>query len=105
MRRACPRAGDRGGAAQAGRGGRARTLILNGQLARGEQTLAQLACDPASSLAASAAALRSVNELRAELEKLQTLLRELGVRARTLRAACRRGLDQERAGAWLAASR
>jgi replication-associated recombination protein RarA len=67
--------------------GRACTLILSGQLARGEQTLAQLASDPASSLAAIAAAVRRVNELRPELEELQMLLRDLDERARTLRAA------------------
>jgi chromosome segregation ATPase len=67
--------------------GRACELILNAQLERSEQNLARLAADPASSLGEIAAALHDVNELRPDLDELQTLLAELEERARAFRAS------------------
>ncbi len=67
--------------------GRACELILSGQLERAERELARLASNPASSLGEIAAALRSVNELRPDLDELETLLAELQERARAFRAA------------------
>ena len=67
--------------------GRACTLILGAQLARGEQRLAELASDPTSSLAEVAAAFRRVNELSPDLDELRALLEELDRRARKVRAA------------------
>ena len=67
--------------------GGAWTLILGAQLERSEQRLAELASDPASSLAEVAAAFRRVNELQPDLAELQTLLTELQERAREFRAA------------------
>jgi chromosome segregation ATPase len=67
--------------------GRACELILSAQLERAEQTLAQLAADPASSLGDIASALRDVNELRPDLDELQALLAELEERARAFRAS------------------
>ena len=66
--------------------GRACLLILNAQLARNERLLAELSSDPSSSLAETAAALRQVNELRPDVEELETLLAELQERARKYRA-------------------
>jgi hypothetical protein len=67
--------------------GRACTLILSGQLEGGEQQLDELAADPASSLADVAAALRTVNQLRPDLDELRTLLAELEGRAHEVRAS------------------
>jgi hypothetical protein len=67
--------------------GRACSLILSAQLARSEQRFAELASDPASSLAAIATAFRSVNELRPDVEELEALLGELERRAREFRAS------------------
>ena len=67
--------------------GRACTLILGAQLARSEHRLAELASDPTSSLAEVAAAFRSVNELRPDLDELRALLEQLHGRAREVRAA------------------
>ena len=67
--------------------GRACELIVSAQLERAERTLSQLAADPASSLGEIAATLRDVNELRPDLEELQSLLGELGERARAFRAS------------------
>jgi chromosome segregation ATPase len=61
--------------------------ILRGQLRRSEQTLAELAADPASSLADVADAFRRLNELEPDLEELQALLTKLEERARESRAA------------------
>jgi chromosome segregation ATPase len=61
--------------------------ILRGQLKRSEQTLAELAADPASSLAEVADAFRRVNELQPDFDELQALLRALEERAREFRAA------------------
>jgi hypothetical protein len=67
--------------------GRACELILSGQLARDERRLDQLAGDPASSLAEIAARLTHVNELRPDLDELQSMLAELDARAREFRAS------------------
>jgi chromosome segregation ATPase len=66
--------------------GRACLLILNAQLVRNEHRLAELSSDPSSSLAEMAVALRHVNELRPDVEELETLLAELQERAREHRA-------------------
>ena len=66
--------------------------ILGAQLARDEQRLGDLAADPASSLSAIASTLRAVNELRPDVEELETLLAGLEGRARELR------------GSWLSAT-
>jgi chromosome segregation ATPase len=66
--------------------GRACALILTAQLERSERRLAELSSDPSSSLAEIAVALRHVNELRPDLDELQTLLAELEERAREFRA-------------------
>jgi hypothetical protein len=67
--------------------GQACALIIAGQLEKGEQRLARLATDPAAPLAELADTLRSVNELRPDLEELRELLAELTVRAREFRAS------------------
>lgn len=67
--------------------GEACVLILGGELARSEHTLAELASDPTSSLRDIAAAFRRVNELRPNLDELQALLAQLHVRAREFRAS------------------
>jgi chromosome segregation ATPase len=61
-------------------------LILGGQLQRSERRLEALASDPASSLAEIAGALREVNELRPDLDELESLLGALQKRAREFRA-------------------
>ena len=66
--------------------------ILGAQLARDEQRLGDLAADPASSLSDIASTLRAVNELRPDVEELETLLAGLEGRARELR------------GSWLSAT-
>jgi chromosome segregation ATPase len=67
--------------------GQACVLILGAELERSEQTLAELASDPTSSLRDIAAAFRRVNELRPNLDELQTLLARLHVQAREFRAS------------------
>jgi hypothetical protein len=67
--------------------GRACMLMLSGQLEGGEARLAELAADPASSLAEVAAAVRTVHELRPDLDELRALLAELEGRAREFRAS------------------
>jgi hypothetical protein len=61
--------------------------ILRGQLKRSEQTLAEVAADPVSSLADVADAFRRLNELEPDLDELQALLAGLEQRARESRAA------------------
>jgi hypothetical protein len=67
--------------------GRACALILDGQLASSERTLAELASDPESSLADFASALRRVNEVSPELDELDDLLVELEEHARKFRTS------------------
>jgi hypothetical protein len=67
--------------------GQAIARILGAQLARDEQRLGDLASDPASSLSEIAEALRSVNELRPDVEELGRLLEGLEDRARELRGS------------------
>jgi len=67
--------------------GRACVLILDGQLASSERTLAKLTSDPESSLADVATDLRRVNELRPELAELEDLLLELEEHARKFRTS------------------
>jgi hypothetical protein len=67
--------------------GRACALILSGQLARDERRLDELVGDPASSLAEIAARLSHVNELRPDLDELQSMLAELDRRAREFRVS------------------
>ena len=66
--------------------GRACQLILGGQLQRSEQRLEALSSDPSSSLVEIAAALREVNELRPDLDELESLLGDLQARAHEFRA-------------------
>ena len=66
--------------------GRACELILGGQLQRSEQRLEELSSDPNSSLVDIAGALREVNELRPDLDELESLLEDLQRRAREFRA-------------------
>jgi hypothetical protein len=66
--------------------------ILGAQLERDEQRLGELSADPSSSLSEIAATLRAVNELRPDVEELETLLAGLEGRARELR------------GSWLSAT-
>jgi chromosome segregation ATPase len=67
--------------------GQACALILAGQLEKSEQRLARLSADPGAPLAELATTLRTVNELRPDLEELRELLAELTVRAREFRAS------------------
>ena len=67
--------------------GRACALILAGQLEKAEERLARLGADPAAPFTELAATLRSVNELRPDLEELHRLLGALDAQARELRAA------------------
>ena len=67
--------------------GRACALILGGELEEAELRLTELAADPAAPLAEMASSLRTVNELRPDLEELHELLEELSVQARRFRAS------------------
>jgi hypothetical protein len=67
--------------------GRACTLILDGQLEKLEQELAERASDPESSLAELAATFRRVNEIRPDLVELGELLAALDTRARQFRTS------------------
>jgi len=67
--------------------GRACALILDGQLANSERTLAELTSDPESSLADVATDLRRVNELGPELAEVEDLLAELEEHARKFRTS------------------
>jgi antitoxin (DNA-binding transcriptional repressor) of toxin-antitoxin stability system len=67
--------------------GRACALIIGAQLERSDRRLAELSSDPASSLAEMAEALRTVNELRPDLDELEDLLGALERRAREVRAS------------------
>jgi hypothetical protein len=67
--------------------GRACVLILRARLAATEGRLAELAADPAGSLAETATAFRGVVEVRTDLEELETLLGALEQRAREARSS------------------
>ena len=67
--------------------GRACALILRARFECSEQTLAELAADPTSSLAKIAAAFRDLNDVRPDLDELETLLARLQERAREFRAS------------------
>ena len=67
--------------------GRACALILGGELEKAELRLTELAADPAAPLTEMASSLRTVNELRPDLEELHELLEELSVQARRFRAS------------------
>ena len=67
--------------------GQACALIMGGQLEHREQRLTELSADPTSPIAELASTVREVNELRPELDELQSLLGELGARAREYRAS------------------
>ena len=67
--------------------GRACARLMDGQLERREQRLAELSTEPDSSVADMAAALREVSELRPDIEQLGKLLEALDARAHDLRAA------------------
>ena len=70
--------------------GAACALILDARLERHERRLTELSSDPASSLAAIAAEVRSINELKPDLEELHGLLDALNAHARELRARAER---------------
>ncbi len=70
--------------------GRACLLILSGELDRLEQRLAQLDGDPNTSFSALTDAFRRVNEFRAHVEELRTLVAALETRAREVRASWQR---------------
>jgi hypothetical protein len=70
--------------------GRACMLILSGELDRLERRLAQLDGDPDISFSALTDAFRRVNEFRAHVEELRTLLAALEARAREVRASWQR---------------
>ena len=66
--------------------GHACVLILRARLAGTEVRLAELAADPAGSLAETATTFRAVVDVRADVEELETLLEALEVHARQARA-------------------
>jgi hypothetical protein len=70
--------------------GRVCLLILSGELNRLEQRLAQLDGDPNTSFSALTDAFRRVNEFRAHVEELLTLVAALERRAREVRASWQR---------------
>ena len=67
--------------------GRAYALILRARFERSQQTLAELTADPTSSLAEIAAAFRDSNDVRPDLDELETLLARLHEHAREFRAS------------------
>jgi len=67
--------------------GAACSLILEARLERHERHLTELSSDPASSLAAIAAEVRAINELKPDLDELHVLLADLDAHARELRAS------------------
>ena len=67
--------------------GQACALIMSAQLEHGEQRLNELSADPTSRIAELASTMREVNELRPELNDLQTLLGALDARAREVRTS------------------
>jgi hypothetical protein len=67
--------------------GQACALIMSAQLEHREQRLSELSADPTSSIAELASTMREVNELRPELDRLQSLLEQLDARAREFRTS------------------
>jgi len=67
--------------------GQACVRILDARLARSERRLGQLSSDPTSSLAAIAAEVRTINDLRPDLDELHGLLTQLDEFARERRAS------------------
>ena len=65
--------------------GRVSAKLVRGRLERGEERLSELVADPVTPLADLASALRTVNELRPQLEELESILSELNERAPELR--------------------
>ena len=63
------------------------TGSLASDLAASEARLGKLSAEPRSSIAEAASLLRRVDELRAELDRVRSLLENLDERARTLRTA------------------
>ena len=70
--------------------GRAYMLILGGELHRLERRLAVLDADPEPSFSALTHAFRRVNEFRAHVEELGTLLSASEARAHEVRSSWRR---------------
>jgi hypothetical protein len=70
-----------------GEEGAACRLILDARLARHERRLAELSADPISAFADIAAEVRSINELKPDVQELHDLLDELAAHARELRAS------------------
>ncbi len=66
--------------------GRACALILSSKIERDERKLSELATDSATSISALADTVRSLHELRPDLEELNDLLEALNARARESRA-------------------
>jgi hypothetical protein len=67
--------------------GQACALIMSGQLEHRERRLSELSADPTSPIAELASTMREVNELRPELDRLQSLLEQLDARAREFRTS------------------
>jgi hypothetical protein len=67
--------------------GAACLLILEARLIRSERRLSELSADPESSLAEIADEMRTIGELRPDLEELHALLDDLAAHARALRAS------------------
>jgi len=67
--------------------GEACARILDARLARSERRLGELSSDPTSSLAAIAAEVRTISDLRPDLEELHALLTQLDDFARERRAS------------------
>ena len=67
--------------------GAACALILEARRARCERGVSELSGDPESSLAEIAEAMRTINELKPDLEELHALLDGLETYAHELRAA------------------
>jgi hypothetical protein len=67
--------------------GAACALILDARLVESERRLTELSTDPTSSLAEIAEQMRTINELRPDLDELHALLHDLDVHARELRAS------------------
>jgi hypothetical protein len=70
--------------------GRACMLILGGELSNRERRLAKLDADPEASFSEITDAFRRVNEFRAHIEELGTLLSALDARAQEIHASWRR---------------